>query len=124
MIFVCYPRCSTCKKAQAWLEENKIDYEYRDIKEDKPTLEELKKWHKMSGLELKKFFNTSGMLYKEYGLKDKLSNMNDDEKYELLSSDGLLVKRPLLVGNDFVLVGFKEYEWSKALKNVRKIIES
>ena len=115
MLFVCYPRCSTCKKAQKWLDEKNIPYIFRDIKEDKPSLEELSSWHEMSGLDIKRFFNTSGMLYKSMGLKDKLPGMSVDEKLELLSGDGLLVKRPILVGDDFVLVGFKENEWAEKL---------
>lgn len=111
MLFVCYPRCSTCKKARKWLEENAIVFEERDIKEDRPTRDELVKWHKQSGLPLKKFFNTSGMLYRELALKDKLPAMNEEEMYDLLATDGLLVKRPLLIDGDTVLVGFKQPEW-------------
>lgn len=110
-LFVCYPRCSTCKKAQKWLEEKKINIEVRDIKTDNPSVEELKEWHGKSGLELKRFFNTSGNLYKELQLKDKLPEMSDEEKYGLLATDGMLVKRPLLVMDDKVLVGFNEKEW-------------
>ena len=111
MLFVCYPKCSTCKKARKWLEENGIAFDERDIKEDNPTRKELVKWHKQSGLPLRKFFNTSGMLYRELQLKDKLQNMTEDEMYDLLASDGMLVKRPLLIKDDAVLVGFKQGEW-------------
>ena len=113
--FICYPKCTTCQKAKKWLDDNKIKYELRDIKEDNPTFEELSKWYKMSGLPLKKFFNTSGLLYKSLGLKDKLSNMSEEEQLRLLATDGMLVKRPLLIGEDFLLVGFKEKEWSEKL---------
>ena len=116
MIFLCYPKCSTCKKAQAWLDDHGISYDLRDIKEQNPSLEELKEWHGRSGLPLKRFFNTSGLVYKNLGLKDKLPAMTEDEQIALLASDGMLVKRPLLVGNDFVLVGFKEAEWESHLK--------
>ena len=113
--FICYPKCTTCQKAKKWLDDNKIEYEFRDIKLDSPTLNELTEWHKKSGLPLKKFFNTSGLLYKSLDLKNKLPSMSGDEMLKLLASDGMLVKRPLLVGDDFVLVGFKETEWSTAL---------
>ncbi len=116
MLFVCYPRCSTCKKAEKWLSDNGKEFETRDIKTNNPGKEELKKWYEMSGLDIKKFFNTSGLLYKEMGLKDKLKEMSEDEKLELLSTDGMLVKRPILVANDKVLVGFKESEWQETLK--------
>ena len=106
--FICYPKCTTCQKAKKWLDENQIVYELRDIKLNNPTLEELKKWHQQSGLPLKKFFNTSGLLYKSLDLKNKLPAMTEDEMLKLLASDGMLVKRPLLIGNDGVLVGFKE----------------
>ena len=112
--FICYPKCTTCQKAQKWLEDNKIEYEFRDIKLDNPTLDELTEWYKKSGLPLKKFFNTSGLLYKSLDLKNKLPAMTEDEMISLLASDGMLVKRPLVVGDDFVLVGFKEAEWSTA----------
>ena len=115
MRFICYPKCTTCQKAQKWLNENNIEYEIRDIKLDNPTLDELKEWHKMSGLPLKKFFNTSGLLYKSLDLKNKLPAMTEEEMLKLLASDGMLVKRPLLVGDGFVLVGFKEGEWSEKL---------
>ena len=110
--FICYPKCTTCQKAKKWLDDNKIEYELRDIKEDNPSLEELTAWHKMSGLPLKKFFNTSGLLYKSMELKDKLPNMSEEDQLKLLATDGMLVKRLILVGVDFVLVGFKETEWS------------
>ena len=110
--FICYPKCTTCQKAQKWLDDNKIEYEFRDIKLDNPTLDELTEWNKKSGLPLKKFFNTSGLLYKSLDLKTKLPTMTDDEMLNLLATDGMLVKRPLLIGEDFVLVGFKEAEWN------------
>lgn len=116
MIFVGYPKCSTSNKAQAWLDANNITYQFRHIKENNPTAQELKEWHEKSGLELKRFFNTSGLLYKEMKLKDKIPDMSDEEKYELLSSDGMLVKRPILIGDGFVLVGFKEAQWEETLK--------
>lgn len=109
--FLCYPQCNTCKRAQKWLEENQVQYTFQDIKSEKPTLEELTDWYKLSGLPLKRFFNTSGSLYKSLELKDKLPQMTEQEMLELLSTDGMLVKRPLLVGDDFILVGFKEEEW-------------
>ena len=115
MQFICYPKCSTCQKAKKWLEANGIDFEERHIKENKPTMEELSAWHRQSGLPLKKFFNTSGLLYKELQLKNKLPVMSEDEQLALLASDGMLVKRPLLIGEGFVLVGFKEAEWKAAL---------
>ena len=111
--FICYPKCTTCQKAKKWLDDNKIEYELRDIKLDNPTLEELTEWYKKSGLPLKKFFNTSGLLYKSLELKDKLPTMTEEEMLNLLSTDGMLVKRPLLIGQDFVLVGFKEAEWKE-----------
>ena len=114
--FICYPKCSTCQKAKKWLEENKIEYVERHIVEKNPTKAELKKWIKQSGLDIKKFFNTSGLKYKELNLKDKLSTMSEEEKLDLLSSDGMLVKRPLLISDKFVLVGFKESEWIDHLK--------
>ena len=116
MIFICYPKCSTCQKARKWLDENRIAYELRDIKEENPTYEELAAWHRRSGLPLKKFFNTSGLLYKSMGLKEKLPDMSEDEMLRLLASDGMLVKRPLLVGDDIVLAGFREAEWTERLK--------
>ena len=114
--FICYPKCTTCQKAQKWLDDNKVEYEFRDIKLNNPTLDELKEWHKKSGLPLKKFFNTSGLLYKSLDLKNKLPTMSEDEMLALLASDGMLVKRPLVIGEDFVLVGFKENEWEMNLK--------
>ena len=113
--FICYTKCGTCQKAKKWLDDNQIEYEFRDIKLDNPTLDELTKWYKKSGLPLKKFFNTSGLLYKSLDLKNKLPTMTEDEMLGLLASDGMLVKRPLLVGEDFVLVGFKEDEYGKCL---------
>lgn len=111
--FICYPKCTTCQKALRWLDDNKIPYELRDIKEDNPSLGELSEWYGMSRLPLKKFFNTSGLLYKSMELKTKLPTMTEEEQLKLLSTDGMLVKRPLVVGEDFVLVGFKEKEWSE-----------
>ena len=111
--FICYPKCTTCQKAKKWLDDNQVEYELRDIKEDNPGLEELIAWYKTSGLPLKKFFNTSGLLYKSMELKDKLPGMSDEEQLALLATDGMLVKRPLLIGEDFVLVGFKESEWEE-----------
>ena len=113
--FICYPKCTTCQNAKKWLDDNKIEYELRDIKEDNPSLDELTTWYKMSGLPLKKFFNTSGLLYKSMELKDKLPTMTEEEQLKLLATDGMLVKRPLVIGEDFVLVGFKESEWNKSL---------
>ena len=113
--FICYPKCTTCQKAKKWLDDNKIEYKLRDIKEDKPRLAELTAWHKLSGLPLKKFFNTSGLLYKSMELKDKLPGMSEEEQLNLLATDGMLVKRPLVIGRDFVLVGFKEAEWNERL---------
>ena len=113
--FICYPKCTTCQRAKGWLDENKIEYELRDIKLDTPTLEELTEWYGKSGLPLRKFFNTSGLLYKSLDLKNKLSSMTEEEMLRLLSSDGMLIKRPLLIGEDFVLTGFKESEWKIAL---------
>lgn len=109
--FICYPKCTTCQRAKKWLDDNGIEYELRDIKLCNPTFEELKEWHKKSGLPLKKFFNTSGLLYKSLDLKNKLPEMTEEEMLKLLSTDGMLDKRPLLVGDDFVLAGFKEAEW-------------
>ena len=114
-IFVCYPRCTTCKKAEKWLVEQGIAVAVRDIKEDNPTEKELRQWHEKSGLPLKRFFNTSGLKYKELGLKDKLPTMSEDEQYALLATDGMLVKRPILVSEKGVLVGFKEKEWLEKL---------
>lgn len=116
MEFLCYKKCTTCQKAKKWLDENGVEYNERPIKEENPSAEELKLWHEKSGLPLKKFFNTSGLLYKEMKLKDKLPGMSDKEQYELLATDGMLVKRPLVIGDDFVLVGFKETDWEEKLK--------
>lgn len=116
MLFICYPKCSTCQKARKWLEENGIPYEMRDIKVENPSAQELAEWHRRSGLPLKKFFNTSGLLYKSMELKNKLPGMPEEEMLRLLATDGMLVKRPLLVGEDFVLVGFKESAWAQRLK--------
>jgi len=115
MLFIEYPPCTTCKKAKKWLQDHGLEFTARHIKEDNPTAEELSAWQEKSGLELKKFFNTSGMLYRELGLKDKLPDMSREEQLELLSSDGMLVKRPILVTEDTVLVGFKEAQWEKLL---------
>ena len=112
----CYPRCTTCKKAVKWLEENGINYEYKHIVEETPSKEDIKKYYKESGLPLKRFFNTSGNVYKELNLKEKLVEMSEDEQFELLANNGMVLKRPLLVGKDFVLVGFKEAEWVEKLK--------
>ncbi len=119
-LFIYYPKCSTCQKAKKWLDENKIEYEERHIIEQKPTEKELTKWIKQSGLEIKKFFNTSGMKYKELNLKEKLLNIKDEEKIHILSTDGMLVKRPLLITNKYILVGFKEKEWNEKLKGIEK----
>ncbi len=115
MLFVCYPKCSTCAKARAWLEGRGVAFDERDIKADNPTLDELRDWHAASGLPLRRFFNTSGMLYRELGLKDKLPEMDEDEMLELLATDGMLVKRPILVDGGLVLVGFREKEWAERL---------
>ena len=116
MLFLCYPKGSTCQKAKAWLDERGISYELRDIKTDNPTAEELTLWYQKSGLPLKKFFNTSGLQYKALGLKDKLPDMSEAEQLALLATDGMLVKRPLLVGDSFVLTGFRAAEWEAALR--------
>ena len=116
MKFICYPKCSTCQKAQKWLDDNGIAYKLRDIKTENPTYEELAAWHALSGQPLKKFFNTSGLLYKSLNLKEKLHDMSEDEQLKLLATDGMLVKRPLLVSDDFVLIGFKAPEWEAGLK--------
>ena len=115
MLFVCYPKCTTCQRARAWLEERGLSFEVRDIKTDRPTEAELRQWHERSGLPLKRFFNTSGLQYKALGLKDRLPQMSEEEQLDLLSTDGMLVKRPILVGDGFVLVGFKEAEWAEQL---------
>ncbi len=113
--FICYPKCTTCQKARKWLDEHQVEYALRDIKTDRPTPEELTAWQKASGLPLKKFFNTSGLLYKSMDLKNKLPTMGEEEMLRLLASDGMLVKRPLAVGDGFVLVGFEETEWKARL---------
>lgn len=115
MQFICYPKCSTCQKARKWLEANHLEFTERHIAEDNPSYEELKKWYAESGLPLKKFFNTSGMLYKEMQLKDKLPTMSEEEQLKLLATNGMLVKRPLIVNGNMILTGFKEAEWEKAL---------
>ena len=115
LLFLQYPPCSTCKKAKSWLDERKLEYENRSIKEQNPGVDELRTWHQKSGLPLKRFFNTSGMKYGDLGLKDKLTAMTEEEKITLLASDGMLVKRPMIVGEKIVLVGFKEKEWEEAL---------
>ncbi|MDO5408897.1 MAG: arsenate reductase family protein [Lachnospiraceae bacterium] len=115
VLFVHYPKCTTCQKAEKWLKERGTDYIGRDIKNENPTYEELKRWHEMSGLDIKKFFNTSGMIYREMNLKDRLPSMSLEEKLQLLASDGMLVKRPVLVAGDKVLTGFKAAEWEKVL---------
>ena len=116
MLVLVYRKCSTCMKALKWLEENHVEFVERPIKEENPTYEELKEWHAKSGLPLKKFFNTSGLIYKEMQLKDKLPTMTEEEQLQLLATNGMLVKRPLVVGEDFVLTGFKEKEWEEKLK--------
>lgn len=113
--FICYPKCTTCQKAKKWLDKNNVEYTLRNIKDDNPTLEELQKWYKISDMPLKKFFNTSGLLYKSMELKTKIPEMSEDEMLKLLSTDGMLVKRPLLVSDDFVLIGFKESIWADVL---------
>lgn len=115
MLFVCYPKCSTCRKAQSWLDSHGLTYTLRDIKEENPTREELAEWHGRSGLPLRKLFNTSGLLYKSLALKDRLPGMSEDEQLDLLASDGMLVKRPILVTETAVLVGFREADWAAAL---------
>ena len=116
MLFLEYPPCTTCKKAKKWLDDNGISYEDRHIKENNPTYEELKAWYEKSGLPLKKFFNTSGLQYRALELKDKLPGMSEEEQLRLLATDGMLVKRPLVVTDDAVLTGFKEADWEKLLK--------
>ena len=113
MLFIQYPPCTTCQKAKKWLDEHNVEYEVRHIAEDNPTIEELKDWHAKSSLPLKKFFNTSGLLYKELQLKDKLPSMSEEEQFALLATNGMLVKRPIAVAGDTVLVGFKETEWEE-----------
>ncbi len=116
MLFIHYPKCTTCQKAKKWLDENNIEYTERHIVENNPSFEELKQWYEKSGLELKRFFNTSGLLYKEMQLKNKLPEMSEEEQLRLLSTNGMLVKRPIVVGNDTVLVGFREAQWTEQLK--------
>ena len=111
MQFICYPKCTTCQKARKWLDANGVAYDERHIKDSNPTVDELEAWHRQSGLPLKKFFNTSGLQYKALNLKEKLPAMSKEEQFKLLASDGMLVKRPLLIGEDFVLVGFQEDKW-------------
>lgn len=118
MLFLCYPKCTTCQKAKNYLDTHHITYEFRDIKQNNPTYEELKKWHSQSGLDIKKFFNTSGLLYKSMELKDKLPSMTEEEKLKLLATDGMLVKRPILVTDDTVIVGFKETAYEEALRSM------
>ena len=115
MQFICYPKCTTCQKARRWLDANGVAYETRHIKDDNPSADELRTWQKRSGLPVRRFFNTSGLQYKELHLKEKLPAMGEEELFALLASDGMLVKRPILVGDGFVLVGFKEAEWDAAL---------
>lgn len=115
MVFVCYTKCTTCRKAKQWLEANGVAFEERPIKENNPTINELRDWHKKSNLPLVKFFNTSGLMYKELKLKDKLKTMSEEEQYRLLASDGMLVKRPILIGDGFILVGFDETKWKAAI---------
>lgn len=115
MLFIQYPKCSTCQKAKKWLETHNIAYTSRHIVDDRPTYEELKQWYKNSGLPLKKFFNTSGLVYRDMQLKDKLSAMSEDEQLKLLATNGMLVKRPLIVDDNRILVGFKESEWTEKL---------
>ncbi|MDO5309934.1 MAG: arsenate reductase family protein [Planctomycetia bacterium] len=115
MLFIEYPKCTTCRKARKWLEEHKLEFEARHIQETPPKLSELKKWNKLSGLPLRKFFNTCGQKYRELNLKDRLGDMSEKQQYDLLASDGMIVKRPILVTEDKVLVGFKESEWEETL---------
>ena len=114
--FICYPKCTTCQRAKKWLDDNNIEYAFRDIKLQNPTLDELTEWYKKSGLPIKRFFNTSGLLYKSLDIKNKLPETTEDEMLKLLATDGMLVKRPLLIGDNFVLVGFKEAEWETTAK--------
>ncbi|MCM1364354.1 MAG: arsenate reductase family protein [Faecalibacterium sp.] len=116
MLFIEYPKCGTCQKAKKWLEENGFEFESRNIKEQNPKFDELKMWYQQSGMPLKKFFNTSGLLYKSMNLKDKLPQMSEDEQLQLLATDGMLVKRPIIVADDEVLTGFREKEWSEKLR--------
>lgn len=116
MLFIQYPKCTTCQNAKKWLDDNNIQYESRHIKEENPTYDELKSWYEKSGLPLKKFFNTSGLLYKSMNLKDKLPEMSEEEQLNLLATDGMLVKRPIIVSDNVILTGFKEKEWEEKLK--------
>lgn len=116
ILFIQYPKCTTCQKAKKWLDDNGIEYADRHIKENNPTYEELKDWYKKSNLPLKRFFNTSGLLYKSMGLKDKLPTMSEDEQLKLLATDGMLVKRPIIVSDNVIMTGFKEKEWEEKLK--------
>ena len=116
MLFLCYHKCSTCQKAKAFLDTNQAAYVLRDIKTENPSEEELRRWHELSGLPLKKFFNTSGLQYRALELTKKLPSMSEDEQFALLASDGMLVKRPLLIGEDFILVGFKQADWERQVK--------
>lgn len=115
MLFICYPKCTTCQKARKWLDDNKVQYEFRDIKEQNPTIDELKEWYEKSRLPLKKFFNTSGLLYKEQGLREKLQDMNEQDQLELLATNGMLVKRPIIVNKETILIGFKQEDWENKL---------
>lgn len=115
MLFICYPKCTTCQKAEKWLDANGLAHETRHIAEEKPTVDELRDWQQRSGLPLRRFFNTSGMLYRSLGLKDKLPTMSEEEQFALLATDGMLVKRPILVAGETVLVGFRQAEWEQAL---------
>jgi arsenate reductase len=119
MLFICYPKCTTCKKAMAWLNNQGINVTQRNIKEERPTYDELKTWHDKSHLPLKRFFNTSGQLYKALQLKDKLPSMTEEEQLQLLASDGMLVKRPLLIGDEWILVGFRQQEWEQKLSEAK-----
>ena len=116
MLFVCYPKCSTCQKAKKWLNDHNISYTARHIKEENPSFEELSRWYASSGLPLKKFFNTSGLVYKSLDLKNRLPSMPEEEQLKLLATDGMLVKRPLIIGEDFVLTGFREKEWAEKVQ--------
>ena len=116
MLFIEYPKCTTCKRAKKWLDEHQISYEDRHIVENNPKAEELKEWIAVSGLPIKRFFNTSGMKYRDLGLKDRLPEMSEEEQIDLLATDGMLVKRPLVIGDDFVLIGFKEEQWGNTIK--------
>ena len=121
VLFIEYPKCSTCQKAKKWLEQNNIEFDDRHIVENNPTKDELRKWIKQSGYDIKRFFNTSGMKYKELNLKEKLPNMTDEEKIEILSTDGMLVKRPLIITEDLILVGFREKEWVSLLGTCQNV---